>query len=87
MPPLISEEEMDVMDSGDGSDDDPMYTEMLEYIRDRSQSNPDVNRIEARYKICGHIKQRQSKWKGGLKAMQHMGNGLQKVFKTVVKEV
>ena len=30
MPPLISEEEMDTIDSGDESDDDPMSTEMVE---------------------------------------------------------
>ena len=34
MPPLLSEEEMDAMDFGDESDDDPMSTEMLENIRD-----------------------------------------------------
>ena len=32
MPPLISEEEMDAMDSGDESDDEYMSTEMLEEI-------------------------------------------------------
>ena len=35
-----------------------MYTEMLEEIRDGSQSHPNVNRIEARYKIHDHLKQR-----------------------------
>ena len=29
IPPLISEEEMNVMDSGDESDDEPMSTEIL----------------------------------------------------------
>ena len=38
------------MDSLDESDDEPMSTETLEYIRDRSQSYPNVNRIKARYK-------------------------------------
>ena len=38
------------MDSGDESNDEPMSTEMLEDIRDGSQSNPNVNRREARYK-------------------------------------
>ena len=54
---------MDAMDSGDESDHDPISTEMLEYIRDGSQSHPSANRIEARYKIRDHIKQRQSGWK------------------------
>ena len=57
MPPLSSKEEMDVMDSGYESDDEPMSTEMLEDIRDGSKSHPSVNRREARYKIHNHIKQ------------------------------
>ena len=59
MPPLISEEDMDAMDSGDESDHDIIYTEILEYIRDRSQSNPNINQREARYKIRYCIRQRQ----------------------------
>ena len=51
MPPLLSKEEMNVMDSGDESYDEPMSTEMLENICDESQSCPNVNRTEARYKI------------------------------------
>ena len=53
---------------------------MLEYIRDRSQTHPNVNRIEARYKIRDSIRQRQSEWKGALKATQSMRKGLHKVF-------
>ena len=51
---------MDAMDSGDESYHDIISTEMLEDIRDGSQTHPNVNRIEARYKICDRIKQRQS---------------------------
>ena len=43
MPPLLSKEDMDAMDSGDESYHDLISTEMLEEIRDRSQSHPDVN--------------------------------------------
>ena len=46
IPPLLSEEEMDSMDYGNESYDEPMSTEMLEDICDRSQSHPNVNRIE-----------------------------------------
>ena len=60
MPPLLSEEEMDAMDSGDDSDDDNISTDMLEDIRDGSQSHPNVNRREAHYKICDRINKRQS---------------------------
>ena len=47
MPPLLSKEEMDVMDSGDDLDDEPMSTKMLEYICDGSQSHLNYNRREA----------------------------------------
>ena len=51
MPPLISEEEIDAMSSGDESDDELMSTEMLEDIREDGQSRPIVNRIEVHCKI------------------------------------
>ena len=76
---------MDAMDSGDGSDDDTISTEMLEEISDRSQSHPNFNRIEACYGIRDCIKQRQLEWKGSLKATRNMVEGLHKVFKTVVR--
>ena len=44
MPSLLSEEEMDTMDSDDESDHDLISTEILEDIRDGSQSHPNVNR-------------------------------------------
>ena len=36
IPPPSSKEEMDAMDSSDDLDDDPISTDMLENIRDRS---------------------------------------------------
>ena len=51
---------MDVMDSGDESDDEPISTEMLEDIHDGSQYHTNVNRREARYKIRDHVKRRQT---------------------------
>ena len=59
MPPLLSEEEMGATDSDDESYDEPISTEMLEDIRDRSQYHPNLNRRESLYKILDHIKQRQ----------------------------
>ena len=35
---------MDAVDFGDVSDDEPMSTDMLEYIRDVTQSHLNVNR-------------------------------------------
>ena len=78
---------MDVMDSGDDSDNDIMSMEMLEDIRDGSQTHLKANRREARYKRRDNIRQRQQGWKGSLKATQNMGKFLCKVFQTVVKEI
>ena len=72
------------MYSGNESDHDLISTEMLEDIRDGSQTHPNVNRREARYKIRDCIKQRQPERKGALKSTRRMGKGLHKVFKTDV---
>ena len=64
---ILSEEEMNAMDSGDDSDHDIISMEMLKKNCDRSQSHPNVNRREASYKICDHIRQIQLEWKGALK--------------------
>ena len=47
---------MDAMSSGYESDAEPMSMDMLEDIRDGSQSHPSINRREARNNICDHIK-------------------------------
>ena len=43
MPPLLREEDIDAMDSGDESDHDIISMDMLEDICDGSQSHPNVN--------------------------------------------
>ena len=43
MPPLLSKEEMDEMNYGNNSDHDLISTEILENMRDGSQSHPDIN--------------------------------------------
>ena len=70
----MSEQDMDAINSGDESDHDLISTEMLENIHDGSQTHPNVNRRESRYKIRDRIRQRQSEWKGALKATRSMGN-------------
>ena len=82
---MMSEQDMENLDSSDESDHDLISTEMLEDIRDGSQIHLNVNRIEARCKIRYRIKQRQLEWKGALKATRSMGKGLHKVFSRVVK--
>ena len=59
IPPLLSLEETNTLDSGDELDDEPMSTEVLKDICDGSQSHQNINRIELRYKIRDHINQRQ----------------------------
>ena len=59
---------------------------MLEDICDVGHTRPNVNRIEACYKIRDCIRQRKYKWKRALKATQSMRKGLHTVFSTVVKE-
>ena len=75
------------MDSGDDSEDELMSKDMLEDSRDSSQSHPRVNSRQARYKIHGCIKQRQSESKGALLSTQNMGKYLHKVFKAIMKEI
>ena len=43
LPPIFSEEEMDLMSSVDDSDAEPMHTEMLEDICDGMKSHPSIN--------------------------------------------
>ena len=78
---------MEIINSGDESDNDLISTEMLEDIRDGSQFHPNVNQREARYKIRDCIRQRQLELKVALKYTQNMGKSLHKVFKTVVKDI
>ena len=85
MPQLLRKEERDEIDYGNESDNERIYMEMLEEIRDSSKSHPNVNSIEACYKICNRIKQRQLERKGASKSTQNMGKYLHKVFKTVAK--
>ena len=83
----MKKQDMDAMNSGDESDHDIISMEMLEDICYRSQTHPNVNRRETRYKIRDSIRQTQPEWKGALKSTRSMGKGLHKVFSTVAKEI
>ena len=48
---MIREQDMDAINSGYEPDHDLISTEILEDIRDRSQTHPNINRREACYKI------------------------------------
>ena len=83
----MSKHDMGNINSGDESDHDLISTEMLDDIRDGSQTHPNVNRRESRYKIRDRIRQRQSEYEGALKATLSMVEGLHKIFLTVVKDI
>ena len=83
----MNEQDIENINSGDESDHDLISTEMVEDIRDGSQTHPNVNRTETRSKIRDRIRQRKSEWKGALKVTRSMGKGLYKVFSTVVKDI
>ena len=52
---MMSKQDMDAINSGDESDNDIISTDMLEDICDGSQTHPNGNRREARYKIRDRI--------------------------------
>ena len=54
----MSKQDMDAINSGDESDHDIISTDMLEDIRDESQTHPNVNRRETHCKIRDSIRQR-----------------------------
>ena len=57
---MTSKHDMYAINYGDDSDHDIISTEMLEDICDGSQTHPNVNRREARYKIRDRIRQIKS---------------------------
>ena len=83
----MSEQDMENIDSNEYSNHDIISTEMLEEIRDRIQTHPNVNKREARYKMRELIRQKELQWKGALKATRSMGKCLHKVFSTIVKDI
>ena len=84
---MMSKQDMENLDSNEKSDHDIMFTEMLEDIRDGSQTHANVNKKETRYKIRDHVRQKESQWKGALKATRSMGKCFHKVFSTIVKYI
>ena len=84
---IMSKQDVENIDFNEKSGNDLISTEMLEDIRDGSQTHPNINKREARYKIRDRIRQMQSEWKGALKATRSMGACSHKVFSTIVKEI
>ena len=65
---MMSKQDMENINSNDKSDYDLISTEMLEDIRDGSQTHPNVDKREASYKIRDRVRQKESQRKGALKA-------------------
>ena len=84
---MMSEQDMENLDSNENTDHKIISTEMLEDIRDGSQTHPTVNKRGARYEICDRIRRKELQRKGALKATCNMGKGLHKVFITTVKDI
>ena len=78
---------MENIDEKEEFDDDLISTETLHDIRDGNQNHPNIDKREARLKICDRIKQKKSQWKGALRARHKMGKGLHRVFSTIVLEI
>ena len=55
---MMNEQDMENLDSNENSDHDLISTEMLEDIRDGSQTHPTVNNREARYEIRDRVRQK-----------------------------
>ena len=56
---MMNKQDMENLDSNENSDDNHISTEMLEDIRDGSQTYTNVDKSKARRKIHDRIKQRQ----------------------------
>ena len=56
---MMSEQDMENLNYNEHSDHDLISTEMLENIRDGSQTHLNVNKREARYKIRDRIRQKE----------------------------
>ena len=84
---MMNKQDMENLDSNENSDYDLISTEMLEDIRDGTQTHPNVNKREARYKIRDRVRQKESQRRGALKDTRNMGKGLHKLFRTIVKDI
>ena len=69
---MMSKQDMENFDSNEKSDHDLISTEMLEDIRDGSQTHQNINKREARYKIRDRIRRKELQWKGSLRATRNM---------------
>ena len=77
---MMSKQDMENIDEKEKFDDNHISTETLHDICDGNQIHPNADKREARRKIRDRIKQRQSEWKGALKATRNMVKGLHKVY-------
>ena len=55
---MMNKQDMENLDSNEQSNHDLISTEMLEYIRDGSQTHPNVNKREACYEIHDRVRRK-----------------------------
>ena len=84
---MMSEQDMENLDSNEKFDDNFISMEMLKDICDGSQTHSTVNKKEASDEIRDRIKRKELQWKGALKAACNMGKGLHTVFSTLVNDI
>ena len=78
---------MENLDEKEKFDDHLISTKTLHSIRDGNQTHPNIDKREARLKIHDRNKQKKSQRKLALRATHKMGNGLHRVFSTIVLEI
>ena len=84
---MMSAQDIENLDEKEKCHDDLISTEKSHDIRDGNQTHPNIDKREARLKICDRIKQKKLEWKGALRATHKMGKGLHNVFRTIVLEI
>ena len=77
---MMSEQDMDDINSGDESDHDLISTEILEDIRDGSKIHPNIKRREARYKIRDRIRQKTTRMERSVKSYVKQGKSFTQVI-------
>ena len=60
---MMNKQDMENLNEKEKFDDDLISTETLHDIRDGNQTHLNIDKREARLKICDRIKQKKSQWK------------------------
>ena len=78
---------IDLLSTDNDSDDVSISTNTLKEIRVGSQIHTELNTIDARFKICGRIRETENELKGSELSAKRMDKGLYKAFKSVLNQL